>query len=70
MFLGLRLLEGVTLDAFREKYQVDLQTIYGDVLQPLLEKEYLEWAEDRIRLTSKGLLMANDVFEQFLLSID
>lgn len=70
MFLGLRLLEGVDLEAFRQKYQMDLKKVYGEVLEPLFEKEYLEWTEKRIRLTSKGLLMANDVFEQFLLSID
>lgn len=70
MFLGLRLLEGVDLEAFRQKYQVDLKMVYGDVLEPLFEKEYLEWTGKRIRLTSKGLLIANDVFEQFLLPID
>lgn len=69
MFLGLRLLDGVNLDAVSHKYQVDLDEIYGKAFEGLIQKGYLEKNESIIRLTPSGLLMANEVFEQFLLSI-
>lgn len=68
MFLGLRLLEGVSIDRINEKYQLNLIELYQKALNDLLDKGFLEKEGQNLRLTKQGLLMANDVFEQFLLS--
>ena len=69
MFLGLRLLKGVNLKAISDKYDVNIDEIYGKAFEELIQKGYLEQKELNARLTPSGLLMANEVFEQFLLSI-
>lgn len=69
MFLGLRLMQGVQLDQINQKYEVNVDEIYGKAFADLIQKGYLERNGSNIRLTSGGLLMANEVFEQFLLSI-
>lgn len=68
MFLGLRLLEGLNIDRVNEKYQLNLIELYQKALNDLLDKGFLEKEGQNLRLTKQGLLMANDVFEQFLLS--
>ncbi|MFR9295123.1 MAG: radical SAM family heme chaperone HemW [Turicibacter sanguinis] len=69
MFLGLRLLKGVNLKAISDKYDVNIDEMYGNAFEELIQKGYLEQKELNVRLTPSGLLMANEVFEQFLLSI-
>ncbi|MDE5978347.1 MAG: radical SAM family heme chaperone HemW [Turicibacter sp.] len=69
MFLGLRLLDGVDLDEVSKKYDIDVEAIYQEAFANLIEQQDLERVGSTIRLTHKGLLMANEVFEQFLLSI-
>lgn len=69
MFLGLRLLKGVNLEFISRKYDVNIDEIYGKVFETLIQKGYLEQKKSNVRLTRSGLLMANEVFEQFLLSI-
>ena len=67
MFLGLRKLEGISLANFKEKFKKELTEVYRDVL-PVLEEEGLAIVdENRLRLTSKGLFIGNEVFEKFLI---
>ena len=67
MFLGLRKLEGVSLANFKEKFKKELTEVYAKIL-PDLEAEGLAVVDEkRLRLTSKGLFVGNDVFEKFLL---
>ena len=62
-------LKGVNLKAISDKYDVNIDEIYGKAFEELIQKGYLEQKELNVRLTPSGLLMANEVFEQFLLSI-
>ena len=48
---------------------MNIDEIYGKAFEELIQKGYLEQKELNVRLTPSGLLMANEVFEQFLLSI-
>lgn len=66
MILGLRLREGVSFRRFRERHGVDLLDVYGEQVEALKEKNWLETDERAVRLTEKGLLWGNDVFAQFL----
>ena len=69
MFLGLRLIEGVNLKTISQKYQIDIERLYQKPLEKMIAAGDLERVGHQIRLTRQGLLMANEVFEQFLLSI-
>ncbi|MFC7440643.1 radical SAM family heme chaperone HemW [Laceyella putida] len=70
MILGLRLMEGVSRDKFQRLYGVELEQVFGSVLTRLLTKGLLDLNGDRYRLTEKGLIFGNDVFADFLGSID
>ncbi len=69
LFLGLRLMAGIDIASVNERYQINLDEIYPRVFDQLIEKGLLEKQAGRVFLTRRGLMVANDVFEQFLLSI-
>jgi oxygen-independent coproporphyrinogen-3 oxidase len=61
LFMGLRLSEGVDLDAFRVRYGVDAWARFGDALGPFVEADVLRWNGSRLALTREGMLVANEV---------
>jgi oxygen-independent coproporphyrinogen III oxidase len=65
-FLGLRLTEGVRLDVLREKYGSDSVDHFQPIIRELVAEELLEEQAGRVRLTSRGRLISNDVFARFL----
>ena len=67
MFLGLRLLEGVSEDDFYETFRIPLAKIYAGPLEKLLREGLIEREEGRIFLTPKGIDWGNHVFSCFLL---
>lgn len=67
MFLGLRLMEGVEKNAFKRKFGVPIENIYGDILEKL-QNEKLIITDGRIRLTRFGIDISNYVMSEFLLS--
>lgn len=62
LFMGLRLSEGVALDAFRDEYGVDVLVRYGDELPRLGDAGLIQITNERIMLTDKGRLLSNEVF--------
>lgn len=70
MFLGLRLKEGVSKAHFAEKFGVSLATVYGPVVDELLNKGWLEQIGERLRLSKTGLSIGNEIFERFLIEED
>lgn len=69
MFLGLRMMRGVSKAKFRRQFGQDIQAVYGDIIEQLMKQELLACSDDgsRISLTKKGIDVSNYVFEQFLL---
>lgn len=67
MFLGLRLTEGVSRQAFAQKFGVPIEKVYGEALTKMQEQGLL-CAEESIRMTSYGMDISNYVMSQFLLS--
>ena len=67
MFLGLRLLKGVDLNTFEEKYGKRAEKIFKEVIDKNLKIGYLEIDDNKLRLTRKGLFYGNEVFSEFLL---
>ena len=67
MFLGLRLLEGVTFERFRERFGQEMKNIYGEQIDSLKKDGLLQEDEIGIRLTARGVDISNFVFEKFLI---
>jgi oxygen-independent coproporphyrinogen-3 oxidase len=66
MFLGLRLIDGINCEVFLDKFDKNIFEVYGEELNGLINQGLLVREQDRIRLTSKGLDMANRVFQEFI----
>lgn len=66
LFTGLRLVDGIDLDAFRARYGVDVWEKYGPSLQPYVDAGWLVRDGSRLRLTRAGMLMANEVLAVFV----
>jgi oxygen-independent coproporphyrinogen III oxidase len=70
MFMGLRKLDGVDLADLSTRYGVDLAKLYARQLNDLNERGLITHENNRVKLTDEGLLLANEVFEQFLAVLD
>ncbi|SDY51230.1 oxygen-independent coproporphyrinogen-3 oxidase [Evansella caseinilytica] len=68
MFMGLRRLSGVSYATFSQKFGITINEVFPGVVEQLMKKNLLEDTGAAVRLTKNGLLLGNDVFEQFLLS--
>ena len=66
MLLGLRKIEGVSIAKFKEKFVENPIFLFRKELDILSKENLLEIDGDKIRLTSKGLDLANQVWEEFV----
>ena len=67
VILGLRLLkEGVDSGDFETRYGVPLQTVYGNVIDPLADTGFLTWRGRRLVLTPRAYLVSNQIFSRFI----
>jgi oxygen-independent coproporphyrinogen-3 oxidase len=65
-FTGLRRRDGIDLAAFRRCHGADLLREYGPALRDPLEAGLLEAENGRLRLTDRGLLVSNEIFQLFV----
>lgn len=66
MMLGLRMLEGVSISEFKNKFVDNPIYIFREELDKLDEEELLEIDGNSIKLTKKGIDLANLVWEEFV----
>ena len=66
LFTGLRLTDGVNLDAIRARYGVDVWARYGPSLEPFVEAGCLRREGSRLYLTRQGMLLAHEVMAVFV----
>jgi len=70
MMMGLRLTqEGISANAFYQRFQKEITTVFGSQIERLVRLNLLEWVgEDNntLRLTQPGRLLGNQVFMEFL----
>jgi oxygen-independent coproporphyrinogen-3 oxidase len=64
-FLGLRLNRGINLEALRQQFGADVERIVP-VIEGLVEDGLLDRGESVLRLTPRGRLLSNEVFEKFI----
>ena len=67
MFLGLRMMRGISREQFRERFQVPIESVYGQVLKRLEQQGLLQSHGGMIRLTETGSDVSNYVLAEFLL---
>lgn len=66
MLLGLRKIDGVSIQKFKIKFVANPVFLYHSELEKLVNEELLEIDGDMIKLTNKGLDLANIVWEEFV----
>jgi oxygen-independent coproporphyrinogen III oxidase len=65
MFSGLRLTDGISLDAFAARFGQNPVTFYPQ-MSDWISEGYIEKNDDRLRLTRRGLMVANSIFVYFV----
>lgn len=66
MLLGLRKIEGVKISEFKNKFVDNPIYLYRESLNKLVIQELIEIDIDSIKLTNKGIDLANIVWEEFI----
>ncbi len=66
MMLGLRKIEGVSIQEFKNKFVGNPLYIYRKELEKLVAEDLIEIELDKIKLTKKGIDFANIVWEEFI----
>jgi oxygen-independent coproporphyrinogen-3 oxidase len=66
VFTGLRLSDGVNVDAVRSRYGIDVWERYGEALRPFVDQRLLIYDGGALRLTREGMLLANEVMTVFI----
>ncbi len=64
--LGLRRLSGFSLAQFKQQFGADLESKYRPELEQLREEGLLEISADIVKLSEKGLVLADKVFERLV----
>ncbi len=66
VFLGLRLIEGLDLESFARRHGKSVFVIFGERIKKLAALGLIEADEKRLKLTEKGIPLANEVFAEFV----
>ena len=66
MILGLRMTEGVSQEAFKNRYGRTIDAIYGDIIEKYKNRGLLIEEKDFIRFTKQGLDLSNLVLCEFI----
>ncbi len=66
MLLGLRKIEGVKISEFKNKFVDNPIYLYREILDKLVKEDLIEVDIDNIKLTNKGIDLANLVWEEFV----
>lgn len=67
MFLGLRMIRGISKEEFMKQFHVDINQVYGQVLIKLIDENLLIEVDDQIILSEKGIDISNYVLSEFII---
>lgn len=67
MFMGLRLIGGVSKNDFQNRFNISLHEVYGDTIKKLKKDNLIKESDKKIYLTQKGINLGNISFAEFLL---
>ena len=66
VFLGLRMIKGISKINFQTTFGIDIKSIFGQEIDKFLKNGLLHEKEDRIYLSKRGIDLANVVFAEFI----
>jgi len=66
VIMGLRLTDGVSIARLKSRFGMTPSQHYGETLTKLASQKLLEETAGRLRLTQKGLVLANRVMAQLV----
>jgi len=66
IMLGLRLLKGISIHQFERRFQVSFINLFKNIIHSLKEKELILIEDDCLRLSPKGLFLADSVILEFI----
>ena len=66
LFTGIRLTEGVDIQAIGARYGVDVWDRYGRALQPFIDQGLVRLERGQLRLSRDGMLVANEIMQVFV----
>lgn len=67
MFLGLRMIKGVSAEEFNDRFGHSIYDVYGGVIERYVQSGHMAFDRGIIRLTDKGLDICNTIMADFLL---
>ncbi|WP_374940977.1 radical SAM family heme chaperone HemW [Clostridium mucosae] len=67
IFMGLRMNKGISLNEFKKRFGIDINSIYKDIIEKNINKKLLVLEKDNLRLTDKGIELSNLVMSDFIL---
>lgn len=67
MFLGLRMIQGINKDDFKNRFKKDIYDVYRSVIKENIKKGLLKEENNNIYLTDKGIELSNYVMSEFIL---
>jgi oxygen-independent coproporphyrinogen-3 oxidase len=69
MFMGLRKIEGISIEEFKLRFKIDIHSVYPKVLDKFLKTNLLVLEGDRLYLSAKGIELSNQIMCEFILSV-
>ena len=66
LMLALRKREGISLDVYQNRFGEKIEVAFGDILEKWLDLKLLERTVTHLRLTPRGLFLANEVFVELM----
>jgi len=66
MFTGLRLSQGVDVQVLGDRYDTNIRARYGALLEPYEAADLVRWEGACLRLTRRGMLLANEILSVFV----
>ena len=66
IMLGLRQLKGISIHQFERRFQVSFIDLFKNIINSLKEKELILIKDDCLRLSPKGLFLADSVILEFI----
>lgn len=66
MILGLRMIQGININEFKQKFKTDPTIKYKEILEKLQKENLIQITKTSIKLTKQGIDFGNIVWEEFI----
>ena len=66
LMLALRKREGISVEAYQDRFDEEIEVVFGSILKKWMDLGLLERTSTHLRLTPRGLFLANEVFVELM----